>query len=455
MLIYNKNIYFMEAKIMEGEVVQTGNIIMQILLLVILTLINAFFSSAEMAIISVNKNKMKMLSNEGDRKAKILCKLIEEPTKFLSTVQVGITLAGFFASASAATGISEQLGMFFISIKVPYGHQVAFIGVTILLSYFTLVFGELFPKRIALRKSERIAMAVLGPIMFISKITSPFIKILSLSTSLLIRLMGLDNEDLEEIVTKEELKLFIETGEEHGAINESEKEMIEGIFEFDNKKVEKVMTPRMEVYCINIKEPVASYLDELLEMRYSRIPVYEDEIDNVIGILYMKDFIIEAKNNGFNNVDIRSILKEPYFVHEGKKVQDLFKSLQISQRHIAVIIDEYGGFSGIITIEDLIEEIMGEINDEDDSKEERIKKVGENTFLVDGLTTLDELNEELNIDIEVEDIDTLSGFLINIIGNIPSEEDENIIEYKNIIFKIDKLGEKRIEKILVRLKNID
>lgn len=374
---------------MDGESAQTTNIIMQILFLVILTLINAFFSSAEMSIVSVNKNKMKMLANEGNKKAKMLCKLIEEPTKFLSTVQVGITLAGFFASASAATGISEQLGSFFISINVPYGYQVAFIGVTIVLSYFTLVFGELVPKRIALRKTEHIAMASLRPIMFISKIAAPFVKILSISTSLIVKFIGLDNGDLEEIVTKEELKLFIETGEEQGAINESEKEMIEGIFEFDNKKVEKVMTPRTEVYCINIKEQLSSYLDELLEMRYSRIPVYEDDIDNVIGILYMKDFIIEAKNKGFDNVNIKDILKEPYFVHEGKNVQDLFKLLQASQRHIAIIIDEYGGFSGIITIEDLIEEIMGEINDEDDSSEERIKKVGENTFLVDGLTTLE------------------------------------------------------------------
>ena len=241
---------------MEGESAQTTNMITQILFLVVLTLINAFFSSAEMSIVSVNKNKMKMLANEGNKKAKMLCKLIEEPTKFLSTVQVGITLAGFFASASAATGISEQLGNFLININVPYGQQIAFIGVTVVLSYFTLVFGELVPKRIALRKTEYIAMASLRPIMIISKIAAPFIKVLSLSTSLIVKLMGLDNENLEDIVTKEELKSYIESGEEHGAINEREKEMIEGIFEFDNKKVEKVMTPRTEVYCINIKEPL-------------------------------------------------------------------------------------------------------------------------------------------------------------------------------------------------------
>lgn len=441
---------------MEGESAQINGMVMQIIFLAALTLVNAFFASAEMAIVSVNKNKMKMLANEGNKKAKILCQLMEEPTKFLSTIQVGITLAGFFASASAATGISTQLGEFLSSIDIPYGEQLAFIGVTVVLSYFTLVFGELVPKRIALRKSESIAMFSLRPIIFISKIASPFIKVLSISTSFLVKVMGLGSENLDEIVTKEELKSFIETGEEQGAINESEKEMIEGIIEFDNKKVEKVMTPRTEVYCINIKEPLSSYLDELLDMRYSRVPVYEDDIDNVIGILYMKDFMIEARKTGFDNVDIKNILKEPYFVHEGKKVQDLFKLLQASQRHIAIVIDEYGGFSGIITIEDLLEEIVGEINDEDDNNEERIKKIDENTFLVDGLTTLEELNEKLDLGIELdEDIDTISGFIINLIGRIPTEEDEKILEYDNMTFEIEKLGDKRIEKIFISIKHND
>lgn len=435
---------------MEGESAQTNSMLIQILFLVTLTLINAFFASAEMAIVSVNKNKMKMLANEGNRKAQILCKLMDEPTKFLSTIQVGITLAGFFASASAATGISKQLGQTLNNINIPYGDEIAFVGITIILSYFTLVFGELVPKRIALKKSESIAMFSLRPIIFIAKIAAPFIKVLSLSTSGLVKIMGFDSDELDEILTKEELRSFIETGEQQGAINESEKEMIEGIIEFDNKKIEKVMTPRTKVYCINIKEPLNSYLDELLEMRYSRVPVYEDDIDNVIGILYMKDFIIEAKDKGFDNVDIKKILKEPYFVHGGKKVQDLFKSLQASQRHIAIIIDEYGGFSGIITIEDILEEIVGEINDEDDSSEDRIKKIDENTFLADGLTTLEELNDELNLGIELDqDIDTISGFVINLIGNIPTEEDKRIIGYNDITFKIEKLGDKRIEKILI------
>jgi putative hemolysin len=435
---------------MESEPSPTS-ITTQILFLVVLTLVNAFFAAAEIALVSLNKNKMKTLANEGNKKAKIILSLIEEPTKFLSTIQVAITLSGFFASASAATGISEQLGAVLLNIGIPYGNQVAFIGVTLILSYFTLVFGELFPKRVALNKAEQIAMVVVRPVMFISKIASPFIKILSLSTSLLVKLVGLDKEGLEETVTKEEIKSLIEAGEEDGAINETEREMIDGIFKFDDKRAEKVMTPRTEVYCVDVNEPISEYLDELLEMRYARVPVYDDDIDNIIGVLYMKDFIIEAKNKGFDNVDIKQLLLEPYFVHEGKKVQELFKELQLSKRHIAIIIDEYGGFSGIVTIEDLVEEIMGDIDDEDDSQEDDIKKVGESSFLVDGLITLEELKDRLSIDMNCEDIDTLSGFLINLMGRIPSEGEKETIEYKDVTFKIDKSSEKRIERVLINM----
>lgn len=250
---------------MDGESVLTNNYLFQISILFLLTAINAFFASAEMAIVSLNKNRMKMLANEGNKKAAILYKLIEEPTNFLSTIQVGITLAGFFASASAATGISQDFGKFLGNMGVPYGNEIAFAGVTIILSYFTLVFGELVPKRIALRKSETIAMLSLKPILLISKIVLPFVKILSMSTYLIVKLLGLDSEGDEQRVTKEEIKSLIEEGEEYGAINESEKDMIEGIFEFNDKKTEKIMIPRTEVYCIDIEDELESYLDELLE----------------------------------------------------------------------------------------------------------------------------------------------------------------------------------------------
>ena len=436
---------------MDGESVLTNNYLFQISILFLLTAINAFFASAEMAIVSLNKNRMKMLANEGNKKAAILYKLIEEPTNFLSTIQVGITLAGFFASASAATGISQYFRQFLSNMGIPYGSEIAFAGVTIILSYFTLVFGELVPKRIALKKSETIAMLSLKPILLISKIVLPFVKILSMSTYLIVKLLGLDSEGDEQRVTKEEIKSLIEEGEEYGAINESEKDMIEGIFEFNDKKTEKIMIPRTEVYCIDIEDELESYLDELLESKFSRVPVYEESIDNIIGILYIKDFIIEAKKKGFENVNIREILQKPYFVHEGKNIHSLLKSMQSSKMHMAVVIDEYGGFSGIVTVKDLIEEITGELNDCDDDDDDEIKQIDSKTFLVDGITPLDEINEKLQLELECKEVDTLSGFIINLIGKIPSKEDEMDINYKNINFKIDKFNEKRIEKILINI----
>lgn len=425
------------------------NITSQIILIVILTLINAFFASAEMAIVSLNKNKVKILSEEGNNKATMLLKLMDEPTKFLSTIQVGITLAGFFNSASAATGISQDLGNYLSKFNVPYSDNIALILVTIVISYITLVFGELFPKRVALKKSESIAMFSVIPILYVSKITSPFIKLLSASTNVLVRISGLDKEGLDEKVSKEEIKSLVEVGQEHGVINEIEKDMINSIFEFDDKLADEVMTPRTEVYLINIDKPLKEYLDELLEEKYSRVPVYEGDIDNIIGVLYMKDFMIEARKNGFENVDIRKILHAPYFVPETKNIDDLFDEIKVSKKHMAILIDEYGGFSGIVTIEDLIEEVMGNIDDEYDEEENYIQKIDSNTFIVNGLMLIDDLNDYLHTQLVSEDCDTISGFLINIIGRIPKDKEEKVIEYENIIFKIESIKEKRIEKIKI------
>ncbi|KFX59264.1 HlyC/CorC family transporter [Clostridium botulinum] len=429
------------------------NITSQIILIVILTLVNAFFASAEMAIVSLNKNKIKLLAEEGNKKAIILLKLMEEPTKFLSTIQVGITLAGFFNSASAATGISQDLARYLSGLNVPYSNKIALIIVTVIISYITLVFGELFPKRIALKKSEAIAMFSVRPILYVSKITAPFIKLLSASTNILVSLAGLDKEGLDEKVSKEEIKSLVEVGQEHGVINETEKEMINSIFEFDDKLADEVMTPRTEVYLINIDKPLKEYLDELLEEKYSRVPVYEEDIDNIIGILYMKDFILEARKHEFENVNIREILHSPYFVPETKNIDDLFNELKSYKKHMAILIDEYGGFSGIVTIEDLVEEVMGNIDDEYDEEECFIQKIDSNTFIVNGLMPIDDLNDYLHIQLVSDECDTISGFLINIMGKIPNNIEEKVIEYENIIFKIESIKEKRIEKIKICIQN--
>lgn len=428
-----------------------ATIVPQLILILILTLINAFFSSAEMAIVSLNKTRLKLLVEEGNKKAQLLERLTEEPTKFLSTVQVGITLAGFFSSASAATGLSNTFGSYLEKVNVPYAKQISLIIVTIVLSYFTLVFGELFPKRVALQKSERIAMVSVRPILFVSKLTLPFVKLLSASTNILIRIVGMNISNLEEKVSIEEIRSVVEAGQEYGVINETEKAMINSIFEFDDRTAEEVMTPRTEVYLINIDKPLVKYLDELLEEKYSRIPVFQGDSDNIIGILYMKDFMIEARKVGFENVDIKNILHQAYFVPERKNIDELFKELQSSKNHMAILIDEYGGFSGIVTIEDLIEEVMGNINDEYDEDEPNIKELDNNIYIVRGIVTIRELNEKLNLELDEdsEDYDTLGGLLFKLMGHIPENEEENVIEYENIKFKIEEVKEKRIEKVKV------
>lgn len=432
---------------------EPSRLISQFILIGVLTTLNAFFASAEMAIVSINRNRVKMLADEGNKKAGMLLELLNEPNKFLSTIQVGITLAGFFSSASAATGISDIMGKQLMQIGIPYAGEISLVVVTLILSYFTLVFGELFPKRVALKKSEAIAMFAVRPILIISKLTRPFVKLLSISTNCLIRMSGMNSDDLEENVSREEIKSLIEAGQEHGVINEIEKEMINSIFEFDDKLAEDVMTPRTKVYLINIDQPLETYVHELLEEKYSRIPIYEGDTDNIIGVLYMKDFFMEAYKVGFENVDIRKIMHKPYLIPERKNIDQLFKELQKSKHHLAVLIDEYGGFSGIVTIEDLIEEIMGDINDEFDEDEPDIKKIDNHTYLVDGLISIKELNERLHLqlDEDCEDYDTLGGLLINLIGYIPTEGDYQVIEYQNIIFKIDRIKEMRIEKVKVSL----
>lgn len=423
------------------------SIFLQILILIVITLINAFFSCAEMAMVSSNKNKIKRLADGGNKKAELVQKIMEEPTKFLSTIQVAITLAGFFSAGSAATGLSGPLGEFLLTIHIPYGDEISFFLVTIILAFFTLVFGELVPKRIALSKTEEISMFVIGPVSLLSKVASPFIKLLSFSTNLVMKLFGSKVNVQEDILSREEIKSLIDEGQVHGVLNENEREMINSIIEFDDTLAKEIMTPKVNVFAINILDPIESYVDKLMDTKYSRIPVYEDDIDNVIGILYFKDYMKEAIKVGYSNVNMRSILIKPYLVPDSKNIYELFKELQVSKNHIAVLIDEYGGFSGIVTMEDLVEEVMGDIEDEYDIYVPKIKMLDNSTYLLDGLLTIDELNEELDLGIASENYDTISGFLIDTMGAIPSDDEDRTIEIDNLVFKIISVKQKRIDKI--------
>ncbi|MDO5088856.1 MAG: hemolysin family protein [Leptotrichiaceae bacterium] len=427
-----------------------SNIFLQFLIIAILTGINAFFSGAEMAIVSINKNRLKMLVEEGNRKAVLLENLLKEPSKFLSTIQVGITLAGFFASASAATGLAQYFSVYLKKMGIPYGNQISMILITFVLSYITLVFGELIPKRIALRSSEKLALSSIGTIVLISRIFSPFVKILTLSTNSVLTVLKMKEDNLEEQVSKEEIRSLVQVGREHGIINDVEKEMIDNIIEFDEKIAREIMIPRTKVFLADKDMSIKELFEKKEFGKYSRIPVYENEADNIVGILFVKDLMMEAYKKGFDNIKLEDIIQEAYFVPETKNVNELFNELQIEKKHIAILIDEYGGFSGIVTLEDLIEEVMGNISDEFDDEDSSIRRLSPDKYLISGELSLNDINDYFHIELESRHYDTLSGLLIENIGYIP-EDDEKIepVTIDGIVFKPQKVKDKKIERVLV------
>lgn len=424
----------------------------QFIFLFVLILINAFFAAAEMAVVSVNKNKIKVLAQEGNKRAVAVQKLLDNPNVFLSTIQVAITLAGFLASASAAVGMSDDLGNWLtgFGLSKTVADDLAVVVVTVILSYVTLVLGELFPKRIALQHSERVAMLVVRPINFLSVLSKPFVWFLSTSVNVLLRItrqkVDMDDEEFSE----DEVMSMLEVGQESGVLKEEGKKMINSIFAFDDKLAYEVMTPRTNVFSIDINDPTEEYIDELMELRYSRIPVYDDDSDKIIGILNIKDYLIKARDTGFDNVDITAILRKPFFVPETKNIDSLFFELQKTKQQIAILIDEYGGFSGIVTMEDIIEEVMGEIDDEYDAEEEpEIQQIDENTYMIGGAMDLDDINEELGAELESDNSETVGGFIIDILGEIPDEDEdeERVVEFENYVFKIESVKDRRIEKV--------
>lgn len=429
-----------------------GSLIPQLLLIIFLTAINAFFVSAEMAIVSVNKTKVRQLSKEGNSKAKLLEKLIEDPSNFLSTIQIGITLAGFFSSASAATGISEYISKSIAPLNIPYHQEISMIVVTLILSYFTLVFGELVPKRIALKKAEKISLFSIKPIYIISKIAKPFIKLLSFSASLVLKVTGNNDTDIDEKVSEEEIRSLISQSQEDGCIESDEKRMIYGVFEFNDKTVREIMKPRNDMFAINLEDNIEDILDGVLSSSYTRIPAYKDTIDNIVGILYVKDLLVEAKEVGFENINLEKILHKPYFVLETRMTNDVFKNLKEKKVHLALLFDEYGGISGMVTMEDLIEEIMGDIEDEYDNEESIISQIDDYNFYIKGCLTVNEFNSKFNMNIEPGEYDTINGYLLTILGKIPNEGVK--LELGKVNLLITKVKNRRIEEIKVNIKNV-
>ena len=427
-----------------------GNkIIFDLCILLFFTLMNAFFAGAEMAVVSVNHNRIRSLAAEGNKKAVVIQGLFEDSTKFLSTIQVAITFAGFYSSASAASSISPVLSAWMEQRGIPYSTAIASNGVTLVLMFFNLVFGELVPKRIALQKAEQFCMITVMPIHYISKILSPFIKLLSISTKGVLKLLRMKTEDQEEIVTEEEIKAMLKMGAESGTVEDSDREMIKSVFSFGDKSARELMVPRREVFAVDIEDPDEEILDAVLESRHSRIPVYEETVDNIIGILHAKDVMIEMRKKTTGEIEIRGLLRDVFFVPDTKDADDLFRELQASRRHMAVLVDEYGGFSGIITVEDLVEAIMGDIHEEDEFEEPEIQQLSDEEYLVDGGILLEDLNEELPLSLFSENYDTLSGYMIENLGYIPKENEQASVLAGEWQLRVEQVKDNRIARVHV------
>ncbi|EOR24885.1 HlyC/CorC family transporter [Cytobacillus oceanisediminis] len=426
---------------------------MGILVLVILIALNAFFAAAEIALISLNDNKIKHMADTGHKKAKIVYKLLSEPSKFLATIQIGITLAGFLASAFAADSFSGQLTELFLTMGIPLSQglldSISVIIITLLLSYFTLVFGELVPKRVALKKAEGIAMFAASPLTVLSKITAPFVAFLTFSTNLVARLFGVRPGEEDEEVTEEDIKMMIDVGNERGSIDEDERMMIHNIFEFDNKNVTDIMTHRSNMVAIPSDYTLKEIATLVNREMYTRYPVYEENIDNIIGILHSKDLLAYMGKED-TSFQLSEIIRKPYFVLESKRIDELFIQMQKNNVLFAIVVDEYGGTDGIVTMEDLVEEIVGNIFDEyDEPKPPEIKIIGEHTYLLQGTISLDDVQELLKITLPIEIYDTLSGFLISKIGYIPNDQEKPSITFKNFEFQVEEIVDRRISQIKV------
>ena len=422
----------------------------RIILLIVLILVNAYFAAAEIAFISLNDAKIDLMSKEGNKKAKKIKKMLENPSSFLATIQIGITLAGFLSSAFAAETFASELSPVLYklvpALSIETWHNIAIVLITIILSYFTLVFGELVPKRLAMKYYEKIAFGTIGVIRLIAIVTAPFVKFLTFSTNIVSKIFGVSANE-EESVTEEEIRMMVDVGEEKGTIDKEASEMINNVFEFNDKVVSEIMIPRNDVYAIDMNLSVSKVIDMISEdpeFRYSRIPVYDENIDEIKGIVYIKDILLSDKNK---SIKIKNFVKEAYYVPETMSINKLFEGLRKNRKQIAVVVDEYGGTAGIVTMEDVLEEIVGEIYDEYDLVEKSYEQIDENTYMLNGGMSISDVEKVLNIDIPDGDYDTISGYLIEELGRIPDEKEKPVIETEKAVYKVEKVEDRRIIKI--------
>lgn len=420
-----------------------NSIILMILLQVFLIGLNAIFACAEIAVISMNDNKLAKMAADGDKRAIRLSKLTENSARFLATIQVAITLSGFLGSAFAAENFSDVIvdGLINLGLSIPRSvlDSIAVVVITLLLSFFTLVFGELVPKQIAMRKAEPIALGLSGLITTISQIFKPLVSLLTVSTNGTLRLFGIDPSEEPENVSEEEIRMMVDVGTENGTIDDEEREFIQNIFEFDDISADEIYTHRTDVDMLDINDSPEVWKEMIYSTRHSLYPICDDSADNIIGILNAKDYF-RLEDKSIESV-MQNAVKPPYFVPSSVKADILFKNMKQGRHSLAIVMDEYGGMDGIITINDLVEQLVGELAKEEDEIEELpIKKISENVWEIQGTAFLEDISEELGVTLSDEEYDTLNGLVFHELGTIP-EDGSNIeldipglhISSKNIV----------------------
>ena len=420
-----------------------------LLLQAVLIALNAVFACAEIAVLSINEVKLERLAEQGDKRARRLMKLTREPARFLSTIQVAITLSGFLGSAFAAENFSDPLVDWLLALGVPIPRAtldtLALILITLILSYFTLVFGELVPKRVAMKRAEALGLSISGLVSGISVLFKPVVWFLSASTDAVLRLMGIDPNDTEEQVSEEEIRMMVDAGSEKGAIDEQEKEFIDNVFEFDDLTAEEIATHRTDVVILWKEDTIEQWDVTIHESRHTLYPVCEESPDNVVGVLNAKDYF-RLRDKTRENV--MELVKPAFFVPETIKADVLFRKMKKTRNNIAVVLDEYGGMEGIITLNDLVERLVGDLGEdtpEEEAAEPHIERLSEDTWAIIGNVDLYDIEQALDVDIGLEEVDTFTGLVFNELDMVPGDGEQNIeLDFKGLHIRITRVEDHQI-----------
>jgi putative hemolysin len=422
-----------------------------VFLLILLILINAFFAACEIAVITLNDAKVEKMAESGDKNARKLLKLTSNSSRFFSTIQIGVTLAGFLSSAAAAQSFSDMLAgaLSFLPLPQQTIDGISTFLITLILSYFSLVFGELVPKKIAMKRAEALSFRFAGVLTGIAAVFRPIVSLLTASTNAVVKLLGIDPRDTEQTITEEEILMMVDAGEEKGVLDEDAKDMISNIFDFSDSTVNEIMTHRTEVDAVEDTATIQDAVELSIKTGHSRIPVYHDDLDTILGIIYVKDLLKFVGTDIDPNEKLTDLMRPAYFVPESKFCADLFSEMTARRLQIAVVVDEYGGTEGIVTMEDLLESIVGNMEDEYDTEEDEIYREGDNRYRVDGTSSVEEISGLTGVELPEGEYETIAGLMIKQLGRIPKPNEHPHITIKNLTLTVAEMEDRRIAKIII------